>query len=292
VTTADRQQRTLAAPAHVEGFGFWSGRDVQVEFRPAPAGSGVVFVRRDLQPARRIPVCAANRIEIPRRTSLAHQGARVEMVEHILAALAGLEIDNCEIRVDAAEMPGCDGSSLPFVLALQAAGVVLQDAPRGQLIVRELVRVGSDDSWVEARPALHGGLHVQYRLDYGRQGPIGRQTFKTRLTRDVFVRELAPARTFILKQEAEWLRSQGLAQRASQHDVLVFDEYGVIDNQLRFENECVRHKTLDLIGDLALAGCEIVGQIVAHRSGHRLNAELVRALLTEGELRQARRVTA
>src|SRR5206468_6003276 len=140
LTTALRQQRTLAAPCSVAGFGYWSGRDVTVEFRPAPVGTGVVFVRTDLDRPRRIPAAANHRIEVPRRTTLAADGAQVEMVEHVLAALYGLAIDNCEVCLNAAELPGLDGSSQPVVEALVAAGVVSQPAPRGRLVITDVTR--------------------------------------------------------------------------------------------------------------------------------------------------------
>ena len=279
-----RRQQTIAGVARVCGFGYWSGRDVCVEFRPAPANSGLVFVRADLAGQPRIPAVVENRLETPRRTTLSACGATVEMVEHILAAVAGLHIDNCEIHVDSAEMPGCDGSSLPFVEALQTAGVVTQDALRSRLIVTDVTRVGSEDDWVEAGPPRGPATTLKYRLDYGAGSPISRQTYETAVTPDSFVGQIAPARTFLLEHEARWLRDQGLGQRVSHKDLLVFDDTGPIDNSLRFADECVRHKTLDLIGDLALAGCDLIGHFVAHRSGHRLNAELVRALLAEGQI--------
>lgn len=281
---APRRQRTLAAPAVVEGFGYWSGKDVRVEFRPAAADSGVVFVRGDLARPARIRASVAHRVETPRRTTLRSGGACVEMVEHIMAALGGLCIDNCEIWVNAAEMPGLDGSSLPFVDALVAAGVVEQNAPRPMLCVREITRLGNDESWVEARPSTSGGLSIKFHLDYGSGNAIGRQTLTLPVTPDSFRRELAPSRTFMLKAEADWLLAQGLGRRATLKDLLVFDTDGPIDNELRFRDECVRHKTLDLIGDLSLAGCDLAAHIVAYRSGHRLNAELVRVLLTEGDM--------
>jgi UDP-3-O-acyl N-acetylglucosamine deacetylase len=279
-----RHQRTLAKPVSVSGFGFWSGRDVNVEFRPAPANSGVVFVRRDLQPAVTIPAQLRYRIETPRRTALSRCGVQVEMVEHVLAALAGLEIDNCEIWTDAAEMPGLDGSSGPFVDALQSAGIVVQSAPRRYLVVREVTRVGDDESWIEARPSRNPAMSLQYRLDYGADHAIGRETMRITLTPSRFVRELAPARTFLTWDEAEWLRQQGLAKRVTAMDVLVFGEHGLIEGSLRLANECAAHKVLDMVGDLSLAGCDLIGQFVAHRSGHRLNAALVQALLTEFQI--------
>lgn len=266
--------------------------DVRVEFRPAPPDTGVVFVRDDLAAKTRIPAIVQQRVEVPRRTSLRNGGAGVDMVEHVMAALAGLQVDNCEVGVTAAEMPGCDGSSQAFVDAIDAAGIVEQDRGRARLVVREVTRLGDENSWVEAQPASHGGFSLKFRLDYGRDNAIGRQTISLHVTPDCFRRELASSRTFMLKEEAEWLQSQGLGKRTSTRDLLVFDEDGPIDNTLRFRDECVRHKALDLVGDLALAGCDLVGHFVAHRSGHRLNAELVRILLKEGEMLGERRRSA
>ncbi len=279
-----RKQRTIAKQVVVSGFGFWSGRDVEIEFRPADPDTGIVFVRRDLANQTRIKATVANRIETPRRTTLSSGGASVEMVEHVLAALAGLQIDNCEIRVNEAEMPGCDGSSLPFVTALQSVECVEQPALRPRLVVRNITRLGSDDSWVEARPHSAAGLSLKFRLDYGSGNAIGRQTLQLLVTPESFARELAPARTFVLQEEAEWLVSRGLGKRATYQNVLVFGKDGPLENELRFRDECVRHKALDLVGDLALAGCDLVGHFIAHRSGHRLNAELVRAILNEEEV--------
>lgn len=287
-----RRQATLAQPAVVEGFGYWTGADVRVEFRPAPPDTGVVFVRDDLPARPRIAAHVHQRVEVPRRTSLRAAGAGVDMVEHVLAALAGLQVDNCEVGVTAPEMPGCDGSSQAFVEAIDAAGIVEQDHRRTRLVVREVTRLGDENSWVEAQPASHGGFSLKFRLDYGRDNAIGRQTINLHVTPDCFRRELAPSRTFMLKEEAEWLQSQGLGRRATTRDLLVFDEEGPIDNTLRFRDECVRHKALDLVGDLSLAGCDLVGHFVAHRSGHRLNAELVRVLLKEGEMLGERRRSA
>ena len=288
---AQRNERTISSPAVVQGFGYWTGRDVQVEFRPAPPGTGLVFVRDDLKSAVRIPALVENRVEVPRRTVLRRGTASVEMVEHILAALAGMQIDNCEIWVNQAEMPGLDGSSVKFVEALDAAGIVVQPALRAQLIVREITRLGDDDCWIEARPARAAELTIRYRVDYGNSG-IGKQTVQLPICPNTFRRDLAPSRTFMLKAEADWLLAQGLGQRATLADLLVFDDSGPIDNALRFRDECARHKVLDLVGDLALAGCDVIGQIVAHRSGHRLNAEMVRVLLQEGEKVAGRRKSA
>ncbi len=284
-----RNQRTIAAAARVEGFGYWSGRDVHVEFRPAPEDAGVVFVRGDLSPPVRIPAIAANRIEIPRRTTISAGGARVEMIEHIMAALAGLGVDNCEVWVDQIEMPGCDGSALAFTTALDSAGLVEQTAARRRLVIRETSRLGDERCWIEARPSHREGLSLKVRIDYGGRTAIGRQSLELAITAETFRKQLAPCRTFLLQEEADWLLGQGLGARVRPSDLLVFGPLGVVDNRLRFSDECVRHKMLDLVGDLALAGCDISGQVVAHCSGHRLNSDLVHVLLAEGEIFDQRR---
>jgi UDP-3-O-acyl N-acetylglucosamine deacetylase len=263
-----------------------------VELRPAAPHTGIVFVRGDLSPPRRIAAAVQHRVEVPRRTNLAAGGAQIEMVEHVLAALVGLSIDNCEVWVDSPELPGLDGSSQPLVEAIAAGGIAEQPAQQRRLVVTDVTRVGDDECWVEARPAKAGGLTIKYRLDYGSDTAIGRQTIELRVTPATFRSELAPARTFLLAAEAQWLRERGLGQRVTNQDLLVFGDEGPIDNTLRMENECVRHKALDLVGDLALAGCELVGHFIAYKSGHRLNAELVKVLLTEGQIQESLRKTA
>lgn len=273
-----RKQRTLAGTAVVEGFGYWSSRDVRLEFRPAPVDTGIVFVRKDLDGSPRIPANVTYRVEVPRRTTLQCGEARVDMVEHVMAALAGLQVDNCEVWTNEPEMPGCDGSSEAFVRALKAAGTVGQSADRPMRIVDRVVHLGDEKSWVEARPPRSMHQTVKYHLDYGAKSSIAAQSRQAIVSPEAFCTELCTARTFLLQEEAQWLRSQGLGHRATFADLLVFGPDGPIDNHLRFPDECVRHKLLDMVGDLALAGCDLIGQFVAYRSGHSLNAELVRAI--------------
>jgi UDP-3-O-acyl N-acetylglucosamine deacetylase len=281
-----RNQRTISAPTTVEGVGYWSSRDVRLEFRPAAIDTGIVFVRGDLPGSPRIPATIANRTETPLRTVLRSGAAGVDMIEHVMAAMAGTQVDNCEIWVNQAEMPGCDGSALPFVEALQKAGIVEQSAKRAKLHVRHVTRLGDERSWIEARPSWSGRTVVQYELDYGGGNAIGRQSLEILLSPRFFHLNLAPSRTFMLESEAAALQAQGLGLRTTFQDLLVFDAQGPINNVLRFPDECVRHKIVDIIGDLALAGCDLVGHFVAYRSGHRLNGDLVRAILAEGEAGQ------
>src|SRR4029079_15217310 len=163
---------------------------------------------------------------------------------------------------------------------------------RRRLVITDVTRVGDDETWVEARPTRTPGLMIKYRLDYGQESPIGRQTIEPKITPSTFRAELAPARTCMRAEEAQWLRERGLGSRVTNQDLLVFGPEGPLDNTLRMENECVRHKALDLVGDLALAGCELVGHFIAHKSGHRLNAELVKVLLSEGQIEEGLRRSA
>ncbi|MCA9263642.1 MAG: UDP-3-O-acyl-N-acetylglucosamine deacetylase [Planctomycetales bacterium] len=274
-----RPQRTLLRPVSLHGRGYWSSREIRVEFRPAPPHTGLVFVRRDLSPVERIPAKIDLRVEMPRRTALSSGRAGVEMVEHVLAALAGMRIDNCEVWVDAPEMPANDGSCRDAVEALISAGIQVQAARKPVLEPCEPIHIEDGEQSISYFPQWNGRLSVEYHLDYGEESAVGQQTLVMDIMPVTFRRELAPARTFLLESEAKWLQAQGLGRDVTYQELLVFGSGGPIDNELRYADECVRHKVLDMVGDLALAGCDIRGRIVAHRSGHRLNAELVRAIL-------------
>ena len=282
-----RPQRTIAASAVVEGVGYWSGQHVRVEFRPAAVDTGICFVRQDISPKARVAATVLARVEKSRRTNLVAGGVGVEMVEHVLAALAGLQIDNCEVWVDAAEMPGCDGSSRAFVTALDAAGITEQSSTLRPLVVDVPLRLEVDDRSIEVGPPRGENLTVEFELDYGSDNAIGRQTIAREITPDIFRQELSDSRTFLLEQEAQWLISQGLGTHVSPRELLIFGPDGPVDNELRYPNECVRHKVLDMVGDFALAGRPIVGHVVAKRTGHQLNADLVKALLEREQQSQS-----
>jgi UDP-3-O-acyl N-acetylglucosamine deacetylase len=273
-----RSQRTIARGAVVSGVGFLTGADITLRFLPAAAGHGVAFVRTDKLCAPPIPALVSYTVPRTRRTALARCGIVVEMVEHVLAALAGLQIDNCLVELDGAEPPGCDGSSQQFVEALLNAGIVDQGVSRERLELKHHVTVHGEeaDQSVCGSPAADGLLHVRYSLDYGPGSPIHSQDYSIALTPEIFVEQIAFARTFLLEHEAHALRSQGYGKRITARDLLIFGNEGVIDNALRCPDECARHKILDCIGDLALIGCDLAGTVEARRSGHQLNAEFVR----------------
>ena len=276
-----RLQRTIQRPAAVRGLSLISGLDVVVRFCPAPENSGLHFVRVDLSRQPVVPATLAHRIDCPRRTVLERNGVRVEMTEHVLAALRGLGIDNCRIEISAPETPGCDGSALQFARALLDAGSQLQSAWTEPLVVQHPVCVCDGRSFIAALPNPHGYMDVDYTLDYRATCPhIGRHRFECHLTVVNFLAEIAPSRTFLLEAEAHALRKQGWGQRTTPRDLLIYTDTGPMENVERYPDEPARHKALDMIGDLALLGTELVASVVGYRSGHRLNAALADALLT------------
>ena len=291
-----RSQNTIARPAVVAGIGFLTGADIKLRFLPAAAGHGIAFLRTDKLSAPPIPALVSYTIPRMRRTALGRCGIVVEMVEHVMAALAGLQIDNCLVQLDGPEPPGCDGSSLLFAETLLDAGIVNQGVSRERLELRQNVVVqgdggqtvcggpyggpgsngpGCNGPGTDTRSS-DGQLHISYSLDYGPHSPIGQQQYSVVVTPETFLSEIAFARTFLLEHEAQALRAQGYGKRTTARDLLIFGPDGVIDNTLRTPDECARHKILDCIGDLALAGCDLAGVVCARRSGHQLNADFVR----------------
>jgi UDP-3-O-acyl N-acetylglucosamine deacetylase len=273
-----RYQRTLARPAEVRGIGLLTGSLVQLRFQPAPAENGIVFLRTDLRPAVRIPARVDQVTSTQRKTTLGHHPGQVMLVEHVLAALAGLRIDNCTIEINGVEPPGLDGSSRSFVEALRAAGSELQPARRAVCGVTAPVTVSANGATLSVHPLEGDELRISYLLDYGGSGPLGRQTYTVSVTPESFTNELAACRTFLFESEAMELRRQGLGLRTTAADLIVLGSRGPIDNCFRFANEPARHKILDILGDLSLLGHDLRGHVVGYRSGHPLNIELARVL--------------
>ncbi len=273
-----RFQQTIEHMAHVSGRGYWSGRPITLTFLPGMPNTGIVFRRVDLSGRPEIQSIASNRRDTSLRTTLITNACHVEMVEHVAAALYAMDIDNCVIECDAPEMPGMDGSAMAFVLALERSGIRKQPATCTALELVMPLRVGGDSHWILAIPSADPGLTIQYQLDYGPNSPIPASTTTYQLDRDSFVHEIAPARTFLTESEARGLQSQGIASHVTYRELVVFGPSGPIDNSLRFDDECSRHKLLDLIGDLSLCGLRVQGKIIAHRSGHILNGNLAEAV--------------
>ncbi|QDU20233.1 UDP-3-O-acyl-N-acetylglucosamine deacetylase [Urbifossiella limnaea] len=273
-----RQQRTLAGPAEVSGTGFVAGRRVTARFLPAAADTGLAFRRTDLPNTPLIPAAAHMVTATERRTTLGPPDAGVTLVEHALAALAGLRIDNCVVELDGPEPPGLDGSCVGFVAALASAGATLQTARRPICGVDEPCVFTAGGATVALHPSDREGLMLSYRLDYGPGAPIPPQAHTLELTPENFVREVASCRTFLTEAEAHAIRAAGVGKHLTAADVLVFGRRGPVGNRLRFADEPARHKVLDMVGDLALCGFDLVGHVVAYRSGHALNARLAATL--------------
>lgn len=271
-------QKTIAREVAISGRGLFTGEPTTLTFKPAPVGHGVVFVRTDLARPVRIPALVQHITRRSRRSTLRNGADAIETIEHCMAAIHGSGLDNLEIEITGSEVPGVDGSCLPFFELLASAGITEQPAEKQILRISEPVEVRDESgATLIASPPVHDEFQIFYDLDYGNVQPIGKQLFSYTLNQD-FPQQIAPARTFCTKQEAEWLRAHGLGTHLQPGDVLVLDADGPIGTTYRFPNEPVRHKVLDLIGDLYLLGCTIQGKIVAYKSGHSLNHALVRRL--------------
>ena len=272
-----RRRRTIAGNATVEGIGLHLGEPCRLTFRSAPSGAGVAFVRIDVEGTPRTPATAERAVLTERRTQLGEGAQALHTVEHVLAAVAGLGLDDLVIEMNGPEPPAMDGSAAPFVAALQSCGVVLQEGLPLELVVTDTVRVADGESVYEASPASGYELSVDIQFPHP---VIGRQTGSWTLSGETFVRDLAPARTFGFVREVEELRAKGLIQGASTANTIALDDRGPVDSVLRWPDEFVRHKALDVVGDLALAGRRIRGRISAFKPSHRGTIVFVRALLT------------
>ena len=267
--------RTLKKATGCVGIGLHSGRPVAMTVRPAPADHGIVFVRAD-DGGRRVRALAANVQHTRFATTLAENGTSISTTEHILSALCALGIDNALIEVEGAEVPILDGSAAPFLFLLHEAGTVELAEPRRTLVIHEPVAVVENGRRISVEPAAE--LTVSYAVDF-RDPVVSVQRFQGRLDARTYVEEIAPARTFCFLKDVEGLRRQGLALGGSLDNAVVVGEHGVLNDSLRFPDEFVRHKVLDLIGDLALLGAALVGHVRAECAGHHLHTRLVREIL-------------
>src|SRR6188768_292557 len=270
-------QRTLKRSISCAGIGLHSGKKVNLSLKPAPAGTGIRFRRTDLGGVE-IPARVSHVGAVAYATQLKLGEARVETVEHLLAALASARIDNAVIELNTPEVPIMDGSSAPFIYLIQEAGVRTLAEPRKYLKVTRPVTLTRGDKQIALFPSDH--FKVSYTIGFDH--PLLRhQTRTIVVTEDSFIDEIAPARTFTFLKEVEMLRQNGLALGGSLDNAIVIGDTGVLNSSLRYEDEFVRHKILDLIGDLALVGHPIVAHAVVHRGGHALHTELATALLAE-----------
>jgi UDP-3-O-[3-hydroxymyristoyl] N-acetylglucosamine deacetylase len=271
------QQHTLKSPVALSGVGLHTGNPVHVRILPSPPNTGLRFVRTDLRPAVEVPAASRHVADTQLATVLRANGADVSTVEHCVATLAGLEIDNAVVEVDGPELPILDGSALPYVESIAAVGLKSQPAPRKALRVEKPLRVQDGEKFCILRPS--SGFSVTYTIDFSGRLP-GTQHFYLEITPNTFATELSPARTFGFLEEVEYLRSTGKARGGSLENAVVLHEGRVLNPEgLRIPNEFVRHKILDAIGDLALIGTPVLGHLIVHKGGHALHDRLVKALL-------------
>ena len=263
------RQQTIRRAVALEGVGLHSGKRVRITVSPAPADSGIVFrIGRDGQP---IPAAPESVVDSHYATTIGRNGSRIQTVEHLMAAAAGLGIDNLAVEVEGTEVPAMDGSAKPFVGLLNAAGRTTQSARRRPITIRQPIHVGDGNRWLKIVPASE--MRISYTLDNDHPA-IGTQVLSWVPTEESFVNEFAPARTYGFLKDLGAMRKHGLALGGSLDNAIVVGKRGTL-NGLRYRDEFVRHKVLDLVGDLALLGRPILGHVIARNAGHGLNFELV-----------------
>jgi UDP-3-O-[3-hydroxymyristoyl] N-acetylglucosamine deacetylase len=271
------QQRTLRRQISCVGIGLHSGNKVTLSLKPAPADFGIRFRRTDFGD-HEVPATVHHLAGIQLATGLSREEVSVETVEHLLAALVSMRIDNVIVELNSPEVPIMDGSAAPFIYLIHEAGMRPLPAPRKYLKIIRPIAISRGDKRIALYPSDH--FKVTYSISYDH--PLLRhQTRTLRVSEETFIDDIAPARTFTFLKDVEMLRQNGLALGGSLENAVVLGETGVLNNALRFEDEFVRHKILDAIGDLALVGYPVIGHLVAHRAGHALHTEFAVKILEE-----------
>ena len=275
------QQRTLQNMIRATGVGLHSGEKVYLTLRPAPVDTGIVFRRVDLDPVAEIPARADYVTETMLCTGLSHDGGKAMTVEHLMSALAGLGVDNLYVELSAPEVPIMDGSSGPFVFLLQSAGIIEQNAAKRFIRILKTVEVRDGDKVARFEP--YNGFRLGFTVEFDHPAiPTSRSRAVVEFSTENYIKEVSRARTFGFMRDLEYMRERNLGLGGSMDNAIVLDEFRVLnDDGLRYADEFVRHKILDAVGDLYLAGHPILGAYEGFKSGHALNNKLVRALLAE-----------
>jgi UDP-3-O-[3-hydroxymyristoyl] N-acetylglucosamine deacetylase len=276
LTQKAHTEQTIRSEIEFRGVGLHSGAEVSMRLVPAPAGSGIVFRRTDLD-GFEIPANGRNVAKVSYATSLMRGSVLISTTEHLLSALIGFGVDNVIVEVDNLELPILDGSALPYVEAFQAVGLKQQRRRREYMRILREVEVREGEKFIGVYPGT--GYGIDYSIDFPQ--PIGSARFQGDLETGDYARLIAPARTFGFKEDEPMLRNMGLIRGASAECAIILTRNGVVNGPLRFDDEFVRHKVLDLIGDLALAGRRIQGHVVAERAGHAMHTALVQKLLRD-----------
>ncbi len=274
-------QRTLKNTIRATGVGLHSGEKVYLTLKPAPVNTGIVFRRTDLDPVVDIPANALNVGETTLSTTLVKEHARVDTVEHLLSAMAGLGIDNAIVELSAQEVPIMDGSSGPFVFLVQSAGIAEQSVPKRFIRIKRKVEVKEGDKIASFLP--YDGFKVSFEIDFDH--PVFKQSVQKAsldFSSTSYVKEVSRARTFGFTKDLEYMRSKNLALGGSVKNAIVVDDYRVLNEDgLRYDDEFVKHKILDAVGDLYLLGHSLIGEFIGYKSGHGLNNKLLRELLQQ-----------
>jgi UDP-3-O-[3-hydroxymyristoyl] N-acetylglucosamine deacetylase len=284
-------EQTIAGPLEFSGVGLHSGAPVSMRLLPAPAGSGIVFRRTDLDNFE-IPAIGRNVAKVSYATSLMRHGVLISTTEHLLSALIGKAVDNVIVELDNLELPILDGSAMPYVEAFREVGIKTQRRRREYMRILKPVEVREGGKFIGVYPHRNGGegYSIEYAIDF--PAPIGQQFASVDLATETYGSDIAPARTFGYKADEQKLRDMGLIRGASEENAIVLGTTGPVNGPLRFPDEYVRHKVLDLIGDLALAGRRIEGRVVAERAGHAMHTALVSRLLKDRSAWEMATVTA
>jgi len=274
-------QRTLKNVIRATGVGIHTGEKVFMTLRPAPVNTGIIFRRTDLEPAREVPAFATNVGDTSMNTTLDADGVRISTVEHLMSAFAGLGIDNAYVDLSNAEVPIMDGSAGPFVFLIQSAGIEEQTAAKRFIRVLEPVEIRRDDKWARLDP--YDGFRVSFKIDFNHPVFRSHQSFASvDFSTTSYLKEIARARTFGFMRDIEMLRERNLVLGGSMDNAVVLDDYRVLNEDgLRYEDEFVKHKVLDAIGDLYLLGHGLIGAFSGYKSGHELNNLLLRSLLEQ-----------
>jgi UDP-3-O-[3-hydroxymyristoyl] N-acetylglucosamine deacetylase len=265
-------QQTIQAPVSLAGIGLHSGVPVRITLSPAGADTGILFRTPD---GTLVPALPDHVVDTRSATTVGAFGVKVRTIEHLMAAVSALGIDNLLVEIDAEEIPAADGSARPFVDLLHAAGRVRLRAPRQPLVITEPIRVGDESRWLQILPS--DSLRISYTLD-NRHPAIGLQVVSLAVTEESFVEEVAAARTYGFLKDVPMMRQNGLARGGSLDNAIVVGKRIVLNNSLRFADEFVRHKVLDLVGDLAILGRPVLGHVIGRNAGHALNHQLVLAI--------------
>lgn len=274
-----KMQHTIKDTIGFSGIGLHTGHDVNVRLIPSGEDTGITFLRKDIPGSPAIRAVASNVVATSYATTIGAKGVTVSTVEHLMAALYGLGVDNAVVELDGPEVPVMDGSAARFIEAIEGVGLKAQTSPRRHIVIKRPIKVEDRDKYVLFLPSEEAEFTIDYSIDFSHP-MLSKQTFTGLFSTDVFKEEIAGARTFGFLRDIETLKANGLAKGGSLNNAIVIGDSDILNEEgLRYPDEFVRHKVLDLMGDISLIGAPVIGRLIAHRSGHSLNHRLVQEIL-------------